>query len=409
MTHPDSFAEHEANGQRLTESFGHSSENAQSVQARGEFLFVADGPGGFRVFDIANIANKDAAQRIVTAPLSPLGQQAHVDTRDATAVLLPSTVPLDPKRVQDPAGHEQKVEPLFGFAFVTDRVEGLITVDVNTFVDGNPDNNFLERAATFNPEGKLAGARGGTVVGHYLYLLTARGIAVVDVKDPGRPRLVTEVTDGLQAPRGIDVQFRYAAVVDAEGMKVLDVTDLEAPALVAGAAVPLADARSVRISRTYAYVAAGREGIAIVDVKRFREPKLVQKFTADGQIDDANAVVTGLTNASFFAYVADGRNGLRVVELWTPSRSTQTDGYSPPPMPRLIASCKTASPAIAISTGQQRDRGADESGDQMSVFGRIGSRPLNDEERGRFYLKDGKPYTVKDDASGYTEARSKSK
>jgi LVIVD repeat-containing protein len=409
ITHPESFAAFEKEGRRLDESFGHSSENAQSVQARGEFLFIADGPGGFRVFDIANIANKDAAQRIVTAPLSPLGQQAHVDTKDATAVLLPSTVPLDPKRVQDPANREQKVEPLFGFAFVTDRLEGLITVDVNTFVDGNPDNNFIERAATFNPEGKLAGANGGAVVGHYVYVLTARGLAVVDVKDAAKPRFVTEVTEGLKAPRALDVQFRYAALVDAEGMKVLDVTNLEAPALVAGATVPLPDARSVRVSRTYAYVAAGREGIAIVDVKKFREPKLMQKFDAEGQINDANAVVTGLTNASFFAYVADGKNGLRVVELWTPSRSTQTDGYSPPPMPRLIATGKTASPAIAISTGQQRDRGVDESGEQMSVFGRLGSRPLNGDERGRFYLKDGKPYTVKDDASGYTDSHAKSK
>ena len=98
-----------------------------------------------------------------------------------------------------------------------------------------------------------------------------------------------------------------------------------------------------------------------------------------------------------------------MVELWTPSRSTQTDGASPPPMPRLIASCRTASPALAISTGQQRDRGVDESGNQMSVFGRIGSRPMNGEERGRFYLKDGKPFTVKDDASGYKDAGSKSK
>jgi hypothetical protein len=229
------------------------------------------------------------------------------------------------------------------------------------------------------------------------------------VRDATKPRLVTELTAGLNAPRALDVQFRYAALVDADGMKVLDVTNLEAPAVVAGAAIPLADARSVRIARTYAYVAAGREGIAIVDVKKFRAPLLVQKWNAEGAIDDANAVVTGLTNASFFAYVADGRNGVRVVELWTPSRSSQTDGFSPPPAPRLIATCRTDAPAIAISTGQQRDRGVDESGHQMSIFGRLGSRPLDGEQRARFYLRDGKPYTVKDDASGYTDAHAKAK
>jgi hypothetical protein len=409
LTQPESFAAHQERGRVLTDFFVHPSENAQSVQARGEFLYTADGKDGLRVFDIANVANKDAAQRIVSAPFSPLGAQAQVKTRDASAVLLPSTVPLDPRRVQDPASHEGRVEPFFGFAFVLDRIEGLVTVDVNTFVDGNGENNFLERAATFNPDGKLTGARGGAVVGHYLYVCTPRGIAVVNVLDPKAPALVTEVTEGLNGPRALDAQFRYAAVVDADGMKVLDVTNLEAPVLVAGAAIPLADARNVRVSRTYAYVAAGKEGIAIVDVKRFRAPQLVMKFDADGKLNDVNAVVTGLTNASFFAYVADGKNGLRVVELWSPARSTQTDGASPPPIPKLIATCPTESPCIAVSTGQQRDRGCDESGHQMSVFGRIGSRPLNAEERAKFYLRDGKPFTVKDDASGYEEKRGSGK
>jgi hypothetical protein len=405
LTHPDSYAAFEQGGRVLADLYVHPSSDARSVQLRGEFLFTADGPEGLRVFDVANVANKDAAQRIVSAPFSPLGARAQVATRDATAVLLPATVPLDPRRVSDPANHEAKVEPFFGFAFVTDRVEGLVTVDVNTFVDGNGENNFLERAATFNPDGKLAGASGGAVLGHYLYLCTPRGIAVVSILDPKAPRLVAEVSEGLNGVRALDAQFRYAAVVDADGMKVLDVTNLEAPVVVGGALVPLADARNVRVSRTYAYVAAGKEGIAIVDVKRFRAPALVQKFDADGTMNDVNAVVTGLTNASFFAYVADGKNGLRVVELWSPARSTQTDGYSPPPVPKLIATCPTETPCLAISSGQQRDRGADESGHQMSVFGRIGSRPLDAEERARFYLRDGKPFTVKDDASGYAEKR----
>jgi len=47
----------------------------------------------------------------------------------------------------------------------------------------------------------------------------------------------------------------------------------------------------------------------------------------------------------------------------------------------------------------------DETGGQVAVFGRIGSRPLNAEERAKFYLRDGKPVTVKDDASGYEERR----
>jgi hypothetical protein len=45
-------------------------------------------------------------------------------------------------------------------AFVSDREEGLVVVNVATLVDGNPDNNFLKEKETvrFNPNGVLNGA-----------------------------------------------------------------------------------------------------------------------------------------------------------------------------------------------------------------------------------------------------------
>ncbi|MCB9877837.1 MAG: hypothetical protein H6835_09570 [Planctomycetes bacterium] len=402
MTMPDEHRSHEARGGKLTESHTHTA-NAVFVQARGEYLFTAAGKDGFRVLDIANIANKDVAQRIVSAPFSPIGQGAYVKTRDATAVLLPTTVPTDGKRVQIAENHETPVHPLFSYAYVLDRQEGLVVVDVDTMVDGNPNNNFLVRAATWNPDGVLNGAHGGMVVGRYLYVLVPAGLAIVDIDQPTRPHHVRTVTAGLSQPRGIDVQFRYAAITDANGLQVFDITDLENPVHVPQATVPLADARGVRLCRTYAYVAGGREGLVIVDMRHFEAPQILEKFTGGGAIKDATAVTTGLTNASLFAYVADGVDGLDVVEVWTPSRSNGTYGFSPRPTPRVVASYATKGPAVSISTGMIRDRGVDESGNQIGVFGRIGSRPLDKEEREKFYLRNGKLYTVSDDASGYTK------
>jgi hypothetical protein len=48
-----------------------------------------------------------------------------------------------------------------------------------------------------------------------------------------------------------------------------------------------------------------------------------------------------------------------------------------------------------LSRGLERDRGVDETGGQVAVFGRIGSRPLNEVEMKRLYLtRDGKPWYV---------------
>ena len=144
-------------------------------------------------------------------------------------------------------------------------------------------------------------------------------------------------------------------------------------------------------------MAAGSEGLVIVDVERPEEPKLHMKYTADGKLDDARDVMVATTNASLFAYVADGRNGLKILQLTSPEIQPKFYGFSPEPRPRLIAWKKTRSPALALSRPLERDRGVDETGHQVAIFGRLGSRPFNLEEMQRFYLRDeGEVWTVGD-------------
>ena len=54
-----------------------------------------------------------------------------------------------------------------------------------------------------------------------------------------------------------------------------------------------------------------------------------------------------MTNASLFACVADGANGLRVVELAGPHTSLWFRGFSPPLSPRMIAMFRTYGRALA--------------------------------------------------------------
>ena len=117
-------------------------------------------------------------------------------------------------------------------------------------------------------------------------------------------------------------------------------------------------------------------------------------------MSDAEDVVVGSTNASAFAYVADGRNGMKVIQLTSPSSQPNYYGFSPAPKPELIAWAKTPSPAYAISKGIDRDRAVDESGKQIAVFGRLGSRPFTRAEMEKLFLNSlGKPYVVTDDGS----------
>ena len=410
LAYPDDYREHVKGGCILRHAHEHPGKDISdnvlhplrkneilSLQARGEYLYAACGEGGLRVFDIAFIDDKGFSERITTAPVSPLGQRFFVATKYAAAVASPATIAPDPTRSHRPENCEQKVAALYGYLYVADKYEGLILVGAGTLLDGNPLNNFLKRDVTFNPDGLLCGARNVTVVGNYAYVCCDAGLVVVALDDPTDPKVACVVgSDVLKAPTAVQVQFRFGYVCDSEGIKVFDVTRLDQPRLVA--ALPLADARNIYLARTYAYVAAGKQGLVILDITNPPRPIVDQVYNGEGCINDLNDVKLGITNASEFAYLADGCNGLRVLQLTSPE-TPGSIGFSPRPAPRLIATfpMPKRGRALAISKGLDRDRAVDESGNQLAVFGRVGARPLNQEEQQRMYLHDGKLWRVSDD------------
>ncbi|HUA55167.1 MAG TPA: hypothetical protein VMB81_23500 [Candidatus Sulfotelmatobacter sp.] len=397
--YPQWYQEHLARGRELTEAHGHSSGPVGCLQLRGEYLYVAEGADGMQAFDVASIANKGFSERIITAPFSPLGHDTHIASKNATCVALPTDQPINPGRNAKPImatdNQEQALHPIYHYAFITDSQEGLIATNVDTLQDGEPRNNFFTRALTWNEGGVLNGARHLTIAGTYFYIAADAGVVVLDMNDPLKPRLVTVIK--LPDVRATALQFRYLFALDRDGMVTIDVTDPEHPRVVEGSRVPLKDARRVYVARTYAYVAARDEGLVIVDVEQPEQPKIYMKYTADGALDDARDVVVASTNASAFAYVADGKNGLKVIQLTSPDSQPDYYGFSPEPKPELIAWYKTAAPATALSKGLDRDRAVDESGNQIAVFGRIGSRPFTLDEQRQLYMgPNGKPFFVTD-------------
>src|SRR5438876_6546746 len=100
-------------------------------------------------------------------------------------------------------------------------------------------------------------------------------------------------------------------------------------------------------------------------------------FNAGGALNDTRAVQIGSVSASQFALVADGRNGVRIVQLISPDTVSGAQGFSPRPNRRLIATYPTKGEAIAVSRGLERDRVVDETGGQTVVFGRRGARPFH--------------------------------
>lgn len=428
VAYPDNHKAHTEREGRLTEAYHHGAntlagvtipfggEEVRSIQLRGEYLYTANGSGGLKVYDVAQIDQKGFSERIVSAPVSPLGQRLWVSTKDATSVKAPATQAVDPtrnaERLDRPQNREQQVHLSYAFLYVTDREEGLILVGAGTLLDGDPDNNFLQRAVTFNPGNALKGATNCVVAGTHVLVTCDKGLVVVDIDDPLHPKIVAQSAEGaLTKPVALEVQLNYAFVCDAEGLKSIDLSSLwlrkQAPSEpltlpLVGSFVDkdqLPEAKGIYVSRSYAYVAAGKAGVVAIDLERPRQPKFVWAYDAQGRLH-GNDVKVAFTNASMYGYVASGggtgQNGLFVLQLTgyttaqDPYATSRAQGSNPRPQPIVIAHYPTGAPSLAISEGIDRDRAVDEAGHQTSVFGRIGSRPFTGEEMRRvLYFSEG--------------------
>ncbi len=430
IAYPEEYKHFEEAGKQLHEFYEHpgndvstnfkpfvrSKSDIRGLQLRGEYLYAACGEAGFKLFDVANIDQKGFSERMTSAPFSPMGQKLYMKSKNATAIASPATIAVDPTRNHRPENEEwenrddkQGAHLVYAFLYGTDSEEGLVVIGntpgrkgnlpnennnagVATLLDGDPNNNFIQRQPGWNPDGKLTGANNIVVAGTYAYITADKGLFIVDLDNPMNPRLVGEIGEPfIKKPRAVQVQFRYAFVCDAEGVKVIDITNPKSARPVSRAVVPLTDARSLYLVRTYAYVAAGKQGLAIIDIENPENPKLDQIYNAGGEIDDAYDVKTGMTNASLYAYIAGGHKGLQIVQLICPDETPGHFGFSPRPTPRLIASHHFhVGGAYAVSEGIDRDRAVDEAGYQLSVFGRRGARPMNsDEMRRMMYTQNG--------------------
>ncbi|MDQ3219941.1 MAG: hypothetical protein M3Q26_04220, partial [Acidobacteriota bacterium] len=433
LAYKDNFEKFVNNGRELKEYYENKGRpEALQVQVRGEYAYVAAGKGGLRVYDVAQIDHKGFSERIVTAPVSPLGQKFYVPSRYAAAVAAPSTLAVDPARwrtVRNDDGsltqmppdqavqmhetavkagrpspvinEEEPIHPLYAYIYVADRHEGLILVNAATLLDGDPRNNFLSRALTYNPNGVLTGAGNITMAGNFAYMTTEKELVIIDLSVPFQPKITTQIP--FNRPKAVAVQFLYAFVVDADGLHVLDIKELQIKGevrRVETASVSLKHAKDIYLARTYAYVANGADGLAIIDVEKPESPQLAQMFNDEGRLNDSHSVKVAMTNASLYAYVADGKNGLKILQLTDPETMPEYAGFSPQPQPKVIATFKTKGEALAVSKGLDRDRAMDESGNQIAVFGRRGARPFRFDEMMRMLRTNdgaGEFFTVSDE------------
>ena len=117
---------------RTQQSVSPRRKRARSATARRISVCGAGCREASASFDVANIDNKGFSERMVTAPVSPLGQRFYVKTKYATAVASPSTQASGSAAHAKCRKRRTENSPDLRFLYVADKYEGLVVV-------GDPD------------------------------------------------------------------------------------------------------------------------------------------------------------------------------------------------------------------------------------------------------------------------------
>jgi hypothetical protein len=204
-------------------------------------------------------------------------------------------------------------------ACVADRSRGLHVVDIS-------DPTRPRRVGRYSKSNMAAVAASGN--------LAWNGDELIDISDPTNPRRVSGGLPGIAMV--MDGQLAYLAEPlsvnePIGGLKIVDLGHLANPQRVGGGEAILSSS-DLKIVGKHAYLASYSQGLQVVDLAIPARPVRV------GHIDTPG-VAYGVAVAGAHAYVADGPAGLQVVDVANPAA------------PRLLGRLPTAGEArdVAVS------------------------------------------------------------
>lgn len=156
--------------------------------------------------------------------------------------------------------------------------------------------------------------------GGYVYTGSGAVLRVIDVSEPGAPRVVGEVAL-YDRVSGVAVTDGIAYVANETGG--LRIVDVSAPSLPFEVAVFDSYGSDVAVSGGYAYLAAGIEGLQVIDVHDLSSPRLVAHLTFFDDVGPPSppspSAADAIALAGDIAYVGTAIRGLRVIDVSTPT------------------------------------------------------------------------------------------
>jgi len=331
----------------------------------GDAAYVAAGSDGYRLLDVSDpttpisVSTFDTPYSAFASSIS--GTTAYVADGATGLMVVDYTEPLTPTEmaVLDTPGVVQDVALAWPHAFVADSSRGVRTLDVGA----------LQGIGAWDlPSASRCVAITGTYafVGEYYYSSGAsESLGVLRAIDLSMPMTPTQTSIYTLPERGIDIviQGPYAYVAaDRAGLQIVDVSSPGAPAFM-GEALPdiVKLAMGVAVSDSMAYVVYGNGGVYLNDVTDVTSPTKVSRLAGNY----VGVAVRG--NHTFLT----GPSGMHVADVSQPLTPTVVATYSLGYTPDVIISDTLAYVAAGDDGLHIVDVSDPLSPTQISVFSEI--------------------------------------
>jgi plastocyanin len=218
--------------------------------------------------------------------------------------------------------------------------EQTITVKVQDKAGATDSQDFTVKVFNINQapmavgriKGLVENARIVKVQGNYAYVLDNNSMRILDIADINNPVKVGSAP--CSDPRDLVLSGKYAYMADSgEGLRVVDISDKTAPKIVATFKSMTEGSwchyESLAISGNYAYLAGEREQQRVMDVVDISDPtgpSLVQPGSSYEVSNQNNANFESIKVSGNYAYLAQGWNGLTILDVSNPGNITKAGG-----------------------------------------------------------------------------------
>ncbi len=320
--------------------------DATDIQVDGDYAFVADRLDGLRVIDVSDPANPTLAGQVDTPGIALNvavdGNLAVVGDHSGGVRMVDVTNPAAPSIVGNfPTATAYAVDIAGDLAFVACGTDGLKIINIS-----NPASPTL--VGTYNTPND---AQGVVVAGDLAFVADLNQVYFIGISNPAIPTLVGSY-DNPGTCNNLAVAGDLLFVPDGGGfgLQIIGIANPGAPTFVGAVDTP-GVARDVAIDGEYAFVAEQNpfSALRIINIENPAAPVQVGSFTTTGP--------WSVTTAGDIAYVADGAQGLRAIEVFNhefftrfnQGRSLTIDSTSDPIVAARLTSTQTPGVSWEIS------------------------------------------------------------